>query len=82
MVETRISPRFRVDKQAVAEYGGDRYPCIVRDIFASGAAIEFPDLVTLLPFTKGFNLIIKEDGLKLTCRIVWRRGFLIGVAFG
>jgi hypothetical protein len=45
MVETRIAPRFRVDKQAVAEYGGDKYPCVVRDISSSGAAIEFPDFL-------------------------------------
>ena len=82
MVETRIAPRFRVEKQAIAEYGGDKYPCTVRDISATGASIEFPDLVTVLPFKKGFNLIIKQDGLKLACRIVWKRGFQIGVAFG
>jgi hypothetical protein len=40
-----LAPRFRVDKQAVAEYGGDKYPCVVRDISSSGAAIEFPDFL-------------------------------------
>jgi PilZ domain len=73
MTETRIAPRYRFDKRAIAEYGGDKYPCTVRDISVTGAAIEFPDPVSLLPFAKDFNLIIKDDGLKLACRIVWRR---------
>ena len=82
MVETRIAPRHRVDKRAIAEYGGDKYPCIVRDISATGAAIEFPDPVSILPFAKDFHLIIKDDGLKLACRIVWKRDYRMGVTFG
>ena len=81
MTETRIAPRYRFDKRAIAEYGGDKYPCTVRDISVTGAAIEFPDPVSLLPFAKDFNLIIKDDGLKLACRIVWRRDYRMGVAF-
>jgi hypothetical protein len=82
MVETRIARRFKVDKRAIAEYGGDKYPCTVRDISTTGAAIEFPDPVNVLPFAKAFNLIIKDDGLKLACRIVWKRGYQMGVTFG
>ena len=82
MVETRIAPRYQVDKRAVAEYGGDKYPCTVRDISATGAAIEFPDPISILPFEKDFHLIIKGDGLKLACRIVWKRGYRMGVTFG
>ena len=81
MVETRIALRHKVDKRAIAEYGGDKYPCTVRDISATGAAIEFPDPVNILPFAKGFNLIIKDDGLRLACLIVWKRGHRIGVTF-
>jgi hypothetical protein len=82
MVETRIAPRHRVDKRAFAEYGGDKYPCIVRDISVTGAAIEFSDPVKVLPFAKAFNLIIKDDGLKLACRVVWKRDYRMGVTFG
>jgi hypothetical protein len=82
MVETRIAPRHRVDKRAIAEYGGDKYPCTVRDISATGAAIEFPEPVSVLPFAKGFHLIIKDDGLRLACRIVWKRDYRMGVTFG
>ena len=82
MVETRIAPRHRVDKRAFAEYGGDKYPCIVRDISVTGAAIEFSDPVKVPPFAKAFNLIIKDDGLKLACRVIWKRDYRMGVTFG
>jgi hypothetical protein len=82
MVDTRIAPRYRVDKRAIAEYGGDKYPCVVRDISATGALIEFPEPVSLLPFAQSFHLLIKDDGLKLACRIVWKRDYRMGVTFG
>jgi PilZ domain-containing protein len=81
MVETRIAPRYRVDKRAVAEYGGDKYSCVVRDLSTTGAAIEFAEPVRVIPIAKAFNLIIPEDSLKLPCRIVWRRDYRMGVAF-
>ncbi len=81
MVETRIARRFKVDKRAIAEYGGDKYPCTVRDLSSTGAAIEFPDLVKVVPIAKAFNLLMPDDGLKLRCRIVWKRDYRMGVAF-
>jgi hypothetical protein len=81
MVETRIAPRYRADKRATAEYGGDKYPCTVRDLSTTGAAIEFPDLVKFMPIAKAFNLILPDDGLKLSCRVVWKRDFRMGVTF-
>jgi hypothetical protein len=81
MVETRIAPRHRVDRPAIAEYGGDKCPCIVRDLSTSGAAIEFPDRVDLIPIAKAFTLILPDDGLRLACRIVWKRDYRMGVTF-
>ena len=81
MVETRIAPRHRVDRPAIAEYGGDKYPCVVRDLSTSGAAIEFPDRVDLIPIAKAFTLILPDDGLRLACRIVWKRDYRMGVTF-
>ena len=81
MVETRIAPRFRVEKQAIAEYGGDKYPCVVRDLSASGAAIEFPEPVKVIPITKGFNLLVPEDRLNLACVIIWKKDYRMGVTF-
>jgi hypothetical protein len=81
MVDTRVAPRVRVDRRAIAEYGGDKYPCTIRDLSTTGAAIEFPDPVKIMPIVNGFNLIMPDDGLKLPCRIVWKRDYRMGVTF-
>jgi hypothetical protein len=81
MVETRVAPRYRLDKPAIAEYGGDKYPCTVRDLSTTGAAIEFPDPVNVLPIAKAFTLVMRDDGLRLACRIVWKRDYRMGVTF-
>lgn len=79
MVETRIAPRYRVSKPARIEYGGDKTPCIIRDLSVTGAALELADLSATVP--SAFTLIVPEDKLKLPCHVVWRRGFKMGVAF-
>ena len=79
MVETRIAPRYRVSKPAQIEYGGDKTPSTVRDLSATGAAIELVDPSATTP--SAFTLIVPEDGLKLPCRVVWRRTFKVGVTF-
>jgi len=82
MLEGRIAARHRVNKPARINYGGDKYPCTVRDISETGAALEFPDLTTQnILKTKAFTLEISEDRLKLPCRIVWQRGYRMGVTF-
>ena len=81
MSEVRIEPRYKCDKRAIAEYGGDKYPCVVRDLSATGAAVEFPELVKVIPIAQGFNLILPEDGLRLACRIIWKRDYRMGVTF-
>ena len=81
MVETRIAPRYQVQKPAIADYGGDKYPCTVRDLSATGAAVEFAEPAGALPIKKAFTLIIPDDRLKLECRIVWQRGYRMGVTF-
>jgi PilZ domain len=65
VVETRVAPRVRVMKAAKINYGGDKRPCIVRDISSSGAALEFSDLIRI---PDEFTLILTEDRLKLPCR--------------
>jgi hypothetical protein len=82
MLEGRIAPRHRVSKRAKINYGGDKYPCTVRDISATGAALEFSDLTTqVILKAKTFTLEIPDDRLKLPCRIVWQRGYRMGVTF-
>jgi hypothetical protein len=79
VVETRIAPRHRVSKPAQIEYGGDKTPCMVRDLSITGAALELSDGSATVP--PNFTLIVAEDKLKLPCRLVWRRTFRLGVAF-
>ena len=79
MVETRIAPRYRLSKVAQIDYGGDKTPCIIRDLSVTGAAIEFSDLSARVP--EAFTLVVPEDKLKLPCRVVWRSGYRMGVTF-
>jgi PilZ domain len=78
MVETRVAPRVRVMKAAKIDYGGDKYPCTVRDISTTGAALEFSEVIRL---PDKFTLIMPDDRLKLPCNVVWRRGYRVGVSF-
>ena len=78
MVETRIAPRHRVMKPAQIVYRGHKYPCTIRDLSVTGAALHLPELMRV-PDT--FTLLVPEDGLELTCRVAWRREFRVGVAF-
>jgi hypothetical protein len=78
MVETRIAPRYRVAKPAKIDHGGDKIGSVIRDISATGAAIEISDLVRV---PTEFTLIVPEDRLKLRCRVVWRKEYRIGVTF-
>jgi hypothetical protein len=78
MVETRSAPRYRVAKSAKIDHGGDKIGCIIRDISATGAALEISDLLRV---PSEFILIVPEDRLKLRCRVVWRKEYRIGVAF-
>jgi hypothetical protein len=78
MVETRAAPRYRVMKPAQIEYGGEKFACTVRDLSITGAALEVSDPSGI---PARFTLVVPEDGLKLPCRVVRRKGFRIGVAF-
>jgi hypothetical protein len=78
MVETRIAPRFRAAKLARIEYDRETIDCVVRDLSATGSALEVAN-ADLIPVK--FELVLPEDGLSLPCRVVWRRGFRLGVTF-
>ena len=78
MVETRVAPRVRVMKAAKINYGGDKHPCVIRDISSTGAALEFSDLVRI---PDEFTLMMPEERLNLSCRVVWRSQYRVGVTF-
>jgi hypothetical protein len=78
MAKTRVAPRVRVNKPAKIDHGGDKINCIIRDLSATGAALEITDIVRL---PDNFVLLIPEDRLKLPCRVVWRSEYRLGVTF-
>jgi hypothetical protein len=78
MVEDRATPRYRVKKPAWIEHGGDKTICTVRDLSLTGASLEVANTKTV-PET--FTLVIPEDGLKISCRLVRRTEFRMGIKF-
>lgn len=81
MVQDRIAQRHRINKPATIDYGGDKYPCMVRDISSTGAALELSDVAPIVRRAKAFTLLIPQDRLRLSCRVVWQKDYRIGVAF-
>src|SRR5713226_6913100 len=53
-------------------------PCLMRDFSARGAGIQLNGL-TVLPIE--FSLSFDEFGTAHTCRLIWRQGDFVGVAF-
>jgi len=76
--DKRRAQRFRVFKGATIEFGGNALPCTVRNLSASGAALE---INSPLWFPDRFTLTIASDGSRKACHVVWRREKRIGVAF-
>jgi hypothetical protein len=76
MNEHRIATRHRVLKAGTIEFGGGAIDCTVRNISATGAAL---DVTSPLGIPAQFTLV--TDGNHLPCRIVWRKEKRIGVTF-
>jgi hypothetical protein len=79
MAESRIARRHRVLKAGTIEFGGGAIDCLVRNLSASGAALEVSNQVGI---PESFVLVVPGDGLHLSCHIAWRKERRIGVAFG
>jgi hypothetical protein len=78
MDEHRSAPRSRVLKAGTIAFGATTIACTVRNISASGAALE---VITPLWFPDHFTLEIASERLRKPCHIVWRKEKRIGVAF-
>ena len=74
----RAAPRRRVLKMAKIEFGGIEIDCLVRNLSATGAAIE---VTSPLQCPIAFVLAIPSDGSVRHCHVVWRKGKRIGVKF-
>jgi len=78
--EPRGVTRRRLLKGGVVSYNNrhSTIPCTVRDISDTGARLAVQGSVNA-PDT--FELFIELDGIRIGCRVVWRRASLVGVAF-
>lgn len=74
----RKAPRRRVLKTGSIEFADTAIECTVRNMSATGAAIE---VVTPLFIPDRFTLVIQSEQSRRTCRVVWRTGPRMGVAF-
>lgn len=78
MVKTRIAHRHRVKKVAKIEFRAESLDCTVSNLSLTGAAIE---VLSQLIIPETFTLVMPDDGLNLSCHVVWRKQYRIGVAF-
>lgn len=78
--DRREGQRRRVARAAVlmCTQTGASIPCVVLDICHSGAKLGL-DASLLLP--ERFVLSIEREGIVAECRMGWRRGNAMGVAF-
>jgi PilZ domain len=78
MIERRATQRHRVLKGATIAFDGNDVACTVRNLSASGAALDFASAVSVPP---SFVLVIQSDRLIRRCHPVWSNDRRIGVAF-
>ncbi|WP_426614973.1 PilZ domain-containing protein [Bradyrhizobium sp. McL0616] len=78
MIEKRAAQRHRVFKGGTITFENSGIACTVRNISASGAAIDL-DGPVMLP--QSFTLSISRDHFIRNCRTVWRSDKRVGLAF-
>jgi len=76
MEDHRITSRQRVLKGGTIEFGGGAITCTVRNLSATGAALDVTSPVGIPA-----QFIPVTEGNHLTCRVVWRKEKRIGVTF-
>ena len=80
MLDRRQSPRDKVLYGGVAEINerGSTMDCIVRNISAGGACVEFDETAKL---PEEMNLTIARKGRSFLAKVIWWRDNFVGVAF-
>jgi hypothetical protein len=78
--ERRSIARTNISKNALLFFDAQRgvFSCRVQDITNSGAGIELSN-VNLLPMN--FELTFDKFHTVRECRVIWRQGDFVGVAF-
>jgi hypothetical protein len=78
MHEQRTNQRQRVLKTGTIAFDGSGIDCVVRNISATGAALEVESQLGIPP---EFKLIISAEHFNEFCRVLWRKAKRIGVVF-
>lgn len=78
MIEKRAAQRFKVLKGGIVTIEGGSIACTVRNMSATGAAVDFAQRVDLPPT---FTLVIERDQFARRCRPVWCNERRVGMAF-
>ena len=78
MDERRDKTRHRVLKAGTIEFGGGAIDCTVRNVSATGAAL---DVTSPVGIPQHFTLVVPADGTHHPCHVVWRKEKRIGVRF-
>jgi hypothetical protein len=78
MIEKRVFPRHRALKAGTIEFGGGAINCMVRNMSNIGAALDVNSPVGI---PEHVTLVFPADGLRMPCRVAWRKEKRIGVAF-
>jgi hypothetical protein len=76
--EKRDHRRQRVLKAGTIAFNGSAIDCVVRNISATGAALEVESQIGI-PLS--FHLIIAAENFSERCRVLWRRESRLGVVF-
>jgi hypothetical protein len=76
--QRRVMARRRLLKTGSIEFSDTAVECTVRNVSEVGAALE---VVSPLYIPDRFTLFIQSEQSRRTCRIVWRTGKRMGVAF-
>jgi hypothetical protein len=79
VAQDRRAPRYFVLKAGTIVFGRNVIDCVVRNLSTSGAALEAPNQTGIPP---RFILVIPRVGLRLACRVRWRKEHRVGVEFG
>jgi PilZ domain len=79
MDEQRTTSRAHAFRPGTIQLGASSVSCIVRNVSDAGAAL---DVVSPHGIPDQFILVLTLDGVRHSCRVVWRQDMRLGVAFG
>ncbi len=79
MLERRREPRRAVRMTGRLEHANrGSIPCIVHDVSIAGASLEVASAATV---PDRVTLVVAAADMRLGCRVVWRNGTRVGLAF-